>query len=536
MCGITLSISDASLDVSNIINSILGMNDRGPDTTISKTFTIGTKKYDLIFHHLKIQGTGDTHFIENDKYILLCNGEVYPHSEYAIKYQPHSCIDGYSDCNWILREYTENGLESVQELLKNSEYALLIVNKKSGNVLIARDRFGIRPMYEFTHTYAKIWASEMKYVNDLTFLCSQVPPASWMVYDPFAKIITELPGINNDINYVESTDNDIIEGLHDALVSAISDRLMYTDAEVGYLLSGGMDSSIICALAQRQVSKPIKTFSIGMDENATDVIAAIKVAQFIGSDHTSVILSKDQFLEAIPEVIRIIESWDVTTVRASTGMYLIAKYIRDNTNIKVLMTGEGSDELFGSYRYFINSPSPEEHYVETRRLLSDIHFFDVLRCDRTISNNGLEARVPFLDSRVVNFVHNHFAHNDYKMRNGLMKWHLRQVAKTYNLLQEEIYNRPKEAFSDGVSKQDESWHSILTETHKNTDVDTTLAATQEGCVYKHIFSNHHGKNRMELIPYQWLPKWCGDEKDPSARNLQLLECAVSDADRQLGII
>jgi asparagine synthase (glutamine-hydrolysing) len=526
MCGITLCISDVSWDASGIVNRVLGMTARGPDKTITKNFIIGSKRFDFIFHRLRIQGSNETRFIENDDYILLCNGEVYPHGEFAIKYPPHSCLPGESDCEWILHEYTTNGLDAIQELLRNSEYALLIVNKKSGNVLIARDRFGIRPLYEFTHVHAKIWASEMKYVNDTVFACSQVSPDSWFIYNPYISSINEVQSINNNEPYVLSSDDIIIDGLYNSLMSAVSDRLMYTDAEVGYLLSGGMDSSIICALAQKMSSKPIRTFSIGMDENATDVIAAITVAKFIGSDHTTVILPKEHFLMAIPEVIRIIESWDVTTVRASTGMYLIAKYIAENTNIKVLMTGEGSDELFGSYRYFINSPSPQEHYVETRRLLDDIHFFDVLRCDRTISNNGLEARVPFLDSRVVNFVHSHYSHNDYKIRDGLMKWHLRQVAKTFNLLPEEIYNRPKEAFSDGVSKQDESWHSILTEAHKTIDVDISLAPTQEGCVYKQIFSNHHGKERMALIPYQWLPKWCGDEKDPSARNLLVKECCT----------
>jgi asparagine synthase (glutamine-hydrolysing) len=267
-----------------------------------------------------------------------------------------------------------------------------------------------------------------------------------------------------------------------------------------------------------------------MSENATDIIAAKVVADFINSNHATVIIDPSEFINALPDVIYALETWDVTTVRAGTGMYLIAKWIRENTQYKVLLTGEGSDELFGSYRYFLNAPSGNAHKNETYRLLNDLRFFDVRRCDGAISSNGLEARVPFLDSRVVNTVLENYNDDDYLPKENYLKWHLRVMAQKYSLLPDSICFRNKEAFSDGVSTQDYSWHDILREHHSNyvPTLKNSHIENKELAFNLDTFASFFSQNLTSIIPYVWLPKWCGDEKDPSARNLKLSEGAMED--------
>jgi asparagine synthetase B (glutamine-hydrolysing) len=322
-----------------------------------------------------------------------------------------------------------------------------------------------------------------------------------------------------------SHDDKIIDTLYSSLYSAVFDRISHADTPIGYLLSGGLDSSVICALARRITCEPIATFAIGITDQATDVIAAKVVANFINSNHTTVIMEPSQFISEIPNVIWYLETWDITTVRAGTGMYMIAKWIKENTKYKVLLTGEGSDELFGSYRYFLNAPSANAHKNETYRLLNDLRFFDVRRCDGAISGNGLEARVPFLDNRVVTTVLSNFVDDDYLPKENYLKWHLRVMAQKYNLLPDEISFRNKEAFSDGVSTQEKSWHDILRDHYSNytPSSNNQHIANKELAFNLDEFDGFFAKNREKLIPYTWLPKWCGDENDPSARKLKLSE-------------
>jgi asparagine synthase (glutamine-hydrolysing) len=598
MCGILFGIGNAEL-VSQVINFAKVCNKRGPDGTITESICDGTIQY--LFHRLAIQGnTHDARFIKRGNVLLLCNGEVYPTGKFKSIYSPHNFTNGESDCDWIIDEYVKDlnqnnsdgkirndSFRNCIELLENSEFALVILDLDRKYIHVARDRFGIRPLFKIvTNTNDTFYSSELKYIPPFILKdckIEQVKPNSWNTFslstnsqDPLLTI-NDMYGnmqvefydnlIRNEINSVDVSANThlsslingltqhsfcliknfiksnvlnilpeireklLVDGLYKNLYESVKDRIDYCDAEIGYLLSGGLDSSIIDSIAARIVSerngKKIRTFAIGMDENATDIIAAKEVAEFIGSDHTTVIMSKEKFLEAINEVIYIEETWDVTTIRAGVGMYLISKWIRENTNIRVLITGEGSDELFGSYRYFLNAPFAEAHYEETTRLLNDIHYFDVLRCDRTISNNSIEARVPFLDSRVVNFVNFNFRYEDYTPKKGLMKFYLREVARIYNLLPENIYYRPKEAFSDGVSKLEESWHEII---RKHYIANPYYFQTDEKIIYSMKFNSMYDMNNMDnksyvskIIPYQWLPKWSNNEADPSARNLTVSE-------------
>lgn len=202
--------------------------------------------------------------------------------------------------------------------------------------------------------------------------------------------------------YLSLTSNDIKTKINQLVKEAVKIRCETTERPFGCFLSGGLDSSLVAAIVSKHVPGKLKTFSVGL-QNATDLLAAKQVADYIGSDHHELILTESEMLDAIPGVIQQIESYDVTTVRASTPMVLLSRWIKQNTDVTVLFSGEGADELSGSYRYFDKSPNPLETQRECTRLLNDLHLFDVLRCDKSVSGCGLEPRVPFLDFNFVNF-------------------------------------------------------------------------------------------------------------------------------------
>ena len=323
-----------------------------------------------------------------------------------------------------------------------------------------------------------------------------------------------------------------------------------TDRPIACLLSGGLDSSLIAALVSNELkqadnqTEKLKTFSIGLP-GSEDLKYAKIVAEHIDSDHHEVILSEDDFFNAIPEVIHKIESYDTTTVRASVGNYLIAKYISEMTNCKVIFNGDGADELMGGYLYFKNSPNEYAFDKECRRLLTDIHIFDVLRSDKSISSNGLEPRTPFLDREWVEY----YLTIDKKIRfnvtkNNCEKYLIRKSFSIVNpeLLPEKILWRTKEAFSDGVSSLTKSWYEIINEKinhicdndiylkeklfelqqdYKNlafaNNKNINLPDTLEKCYYRFLFNKHYNK-RDYLIPYYWMPKFV-NAKDASARSL-----------------
>jgi asparagine synthase (glutamine-hydrolysing) len=264
----------------------------------------------------------------------------------------------------------------------------------------------------------------------------------------------------------------------------------------------------VCALASKYIQK-LHTFSIGL-EGSPDLVYAQKVANHIGSKHTSVIVTEDEFLSAIPDVIRIIESYDVTTVRASVGNYLIAKYIRENTDFKVVLNGDYSDEVCGGYLYFKMAPTNQEFDAECERLLSNIHYYDSLRSDRCISANGLEARCPFADREFVEYYVSMYT-GVRSCDDKIEKHALRNAFHDTDILPHDVLWRQKEAFSDGVSKSTRSWKDIIQE---------YLGDMTEKEYYKSIFIEHYGRHFLNIIPGPWMPRFC-NATDPSARTLQV---------------
>jgi asparagine synthase (glutamine-hydrolysing) len=320
-----------------------------------------------------------------------------------------------------------------------------------------------------------------------------------------------------------------------AFEAAIEKRCM-SDRPIGALLSGGLDSSSVCAFIARVLAKSgrkLDTFSIGMP-GSTDLLYARKVAEHIKSNHHEITLSSDDFFSAIPNVIRDAETYDITSVRASVGNWLIGKYIKENTDIKVVFNGDGSDEALGGYLYFYRAPSDEEFESEINRRLKDIHMFDVLRSDRSMAAHGLEARTPFLDKQFVAVCRSIPTKFLRPTKQQPEKFILRFAFDGQNLLPEDVLWRKKEAFSDGVSATEKPWHLTINDwaRAKINNVDMLLSEapklypnntpkTAESLYYRIMFEDFYGKKATEVIPYFWMPKWSPETTDPSARTLSL---------------
>jgi asparagine synthase (glutamine-hydrolysing) len=303
-------------------------------------------------------------------------------------------------------------------------------------------------------------------------------------------------------------------------------KRLVADAKVGFLLSGGLDSSLVCSIAAKESSEPIKTFAIGMDVDAIDLKYAKKVSDHIGSDHTEVIISRQDVLDALENVIYLLGTYDITTIRASIGMYLVCKAIHEQTDIRVILTGEISDELFG-YKYTDFAPSAEAFQDEAAKRVRELHMYDVLRADRCISGNSLEGRVPFGDLDFVEYVMS--IDPEVKMnRYGKGKYLLRKAFEG-DYLPDEILWREKAAFSDAVG------HSMVDDLKEFAETQYTDEEFREGCMkysharpftkesllYRDIFEKYY-PDQADMIADFWMPNrsWEGcDVDDPSARVL-----------------
>ena len=316
-------------------------------------------------------------------------------------------------------------------------------------------------------------------------------------------------------------------GIRDYLVKGVEKRL-HADAPVGYLLSGGLDSSLVCSIASKLMpGKKLRTFAIGMDRNPIDLKYAREVADYLGTDHTEFIMTRDDVLGALRKVIYTLETWDITTIRASIGMYLLCKKIHETTDLKVILTGECSDEMFG-YKYTDYAPNAEAFQSESMKRVRELYMYDVLRADRCISANSLEGRVPFADLDFVEYVMS--LDPDMKMNHyDKGKYLLRMAFAGQDYLPDDILMREKAAFSDAVG------HSLVDDLKeyadaKYTDEDVAKASekyayktpfTKESLLYRDIFEEFF-PGKAEWIKDYWMPNsdWEGcDVDDPSARVL-----------------
>ncbi len=492
---------------------------RGPDD--SKIIDTGTGI--LGFHRLAIMGLhpeGMQPFCLEKNY-LVCNGEIYGFEQIKKKLAEKYTFKSESDCEILLPMYKEYGTEMFSML--DAEYALIIYDGEKEEYIAARDPIGIRPLY---YGYDKkgtiIFASEPKNLVALTDKIMPFPPGHYYKDGEFICYC--------DITKVESVIHDdldtVCKNIKDKLVSGVEKRLI-ADAKVGFLLSGGLDSSLVCAIAAKKSKEPIKTFAIGMSEDAIDLKYAKQVADYIKSDHKEVIITKDDVLSALEQVIYILGTFDITTIRASMGMYLVCKAIHENTDIRVLLTGEISDELFG-YKYTDFAPSAEAFQREAKKRIRELHMYDVLRADRCISVNSLEARVPFGDLDFVKYVmaiDPEMKLNKY----GKGKYLLRHAFEDGDYLPYEILWREKAAFSDAVGHSmvdylKEYAEAFYTDEEFKTRCEKYTHAkpfTKESLLYRELFEKYYPGQAQMVVDF-WMPnkEWEGcNVNDPSARVL-----------------
>jgi len=502
MCGI-VAVFLNSTDINSYVSHFeLGMDmlqKRGPE----RRREIISDKYILGFQRLGINDlseNGDQPIVSNDgNVIMMCNGEIFNYKELISKYGLKT-VSG-SDCETILRLY-ENRTLNVAEL--NGDFAFIIFDKKKREILLGRDRVGVRPLfYGYAEDGSVIIASEVKCMS----LCKRifhVQPSSVVRINEKLEAECEFY-YDLTLTLPQFSKNNDLKTL---LVESTRKRLL-SERPIGCLLSGGLDSSVICAILCSLIGpKNVRTYSIGM-EGSLDLMYAKKVADYLGTSHTEVVFTPEEGLSMIPEVIYNLESYDITTVRASVGMYLLGKYISQNSDDKVIFSGEGSDELFCGYLYFHYAPTSEEAHKESLRLISDMYKYDVLRADRCISCNGLELRVPFLDPDVLEYAKS--LSPELKAPNGgIEKRALRDAFK--GMLPDEVLYRRKDGFSDGVSGKAKPWYQHITE-YTNGKEDEW---------YREIY-NRYFAHYPKPIDYYWMPKWIDCGNNPSGRVLGVFE-------------
>lgn len=580
MCGI-FALLNTDYHITNydnipnhVFNKFIEGRLRGPEFSSLEKESMNTL---FGFHRLAINGLNQesNQPITIDNITLICNGEIFNYKELYDLLKPHEITpQTNSDCEVIIHLYHHYGIEQTMKML-DGEFAFILFNKLTNIIYVARDPFGIRPLYTYTSNSTHLigFASEMKMLIDIEnsaetnhdgkihhftpgkismfhlYKTQDSQKSIWQFYKEKTYFIPKSSSTAVHITIPYRPANPFYpynEMIYTYLYNAVRKRVLNTERPVACLLSGGLDSSLIAAIAadvhyvEHQSKNPsigdIETYSIGL-EGSEDILYARKVASHIGSKHTEIILTEQDFVNSIPEVIKAIESFDTTTVRASIGNYLIGKYIAKHSKAKVILNGDGSDELCGGYLYMHNCPDAIEFDKETRRLLSEIHMYDVLRSDKSISSNGLEPRTPFLDRDFVDmylsippqtrFHPGHKECEKYLLRNAFS--YIKTNKNQYYLPNEVLWRR-KEAFSDGVSKTTRSLYEIIQEhietklsnEEKNalifSDSEKIMPTTLEQKYYRILFDKFYPNQYANILPHYWMPKYV-NANDASARTI-----------------
>jgi asparagine synthase (glutamine-hydrolysing) len=571
MCGI-FGLLNCNLDFDFIKKEFEKGRGRGPEhssiTAVSQNTIFG-------FHRLAINGLNSesNQPIIKNNITLICNGEIYNYKELykILGIQP----DTQSDCEVIIHLYQKFGIERCLQLLDGVFAFILLdydIESDNAKLYVARDPFGIRPLYfldkneKTDKTDPNItfgFASELKCLLEFKtrlnnkYTIQHILPGTYNSYSYKFRVSSyweqtdyskryHIPSvIHMDYKKVVDYRTDIEEYIpiiQKSLVSAVEKRCLTTERPIACLLSGGLDSSLITALVNDYHIKnnlpTLETYSIGL-KGSVDLKYARIVADSLGTKHTEIILEESDFIDNIPEVIKAIESYDTTSVRASIGNYLLGKYIAANSEAKVIFNGDGSDELTGGYLYFHKAPNSIEFDLECRRLLGDIYMYDVLRSDKCISTHGLEPRTPFLDRSWVQTYLSIPVNIRNHSENSVCEKHLLRTAfnsyKNINggrLLPSCVIWRTKEAFSDGVSDVKRSLFEIIQEHagkyYLNSSVynkslkvyDFNKPHTLEQQYYRDLFEGFYSDN-SNIIPYMWMPKFIEGASDASARTLKI---------------
>lgn len=568
MCGIWAFIDDINktknqLNKNNLFQDFMNIYNRGPDFSSFQTI----KNVTVGFHRLAIM---DPKFHANQPYIIedgqrtivfICNGEIYNFKELI---EEHNLpINTDSDCLTIPRLYIkyckDSSISKFYELFFNNdikgEFAFVLFEfdrlQNLKYVIAGRDQIGIRPLYfnkldNIYNTNTLIFSSEIKGTNNYDGEISEFKPGTLLQIEfndfgninyfetyNFRTVYNTKPAINEQIIF---SDEYYLTNVRNAVINSIKRRLC-ADKPIAFLLSGGVDSSLVAAISSKLLGQSINTYCCGMEEG-TDIKYAQMVADHIGSNHHTIYFTPEEGLQAIDDVIYTTETWDTTTIRASVGQYLVCKHIGSKTDAKVVMVGEGPDEVCSSYLF--NFYAPDEYYLHNTALeyVGKIHMFDGRRADRCISRWGLEGRVALLDPE---FISSYWSiPSEYRMPvyKGIEKWWLRKAFDKTNILPDQVLWRRKEAFSDGISSKEKSWFQIIQE-YIDSQISDEEYNTQnkwncpskEAYYYKKKFVSYFGEKRLDIIPHYWQAKFLSDGTvidfnnfkyhDPSARTLNL---------------
>lgn len=491
---------------------------RGPDDSR----VVDTGKGLLGFHRLAIMGLHPQGMqpFELDGSYVVCNGEIYGFKKLREQLASEYTFVSESDCEILLPMYRKYGTDMFAML--DAEFACILYDAEQQEYIAARDPIGIRPLYYGQDEKGVfLFASEPKNLVGLAEKIRPFPPGHYFKGGKF--FCYRDPAAVEEVCYDDL--DTVCRNIREKLIAGVEKRLI-ADAKVGFLLSGGLDSSLVCSIAAKKSDKPIRTFAIGMSEDAIDLKYARQTADYIGSDHTEVIISKQDVLDSLQTVIKILGTYDITTIRASIGMYLVCKAIHENTDIRVLLTGEISDELFG-YKYTDFAPSAEAFQKESQKRIRELHMYDVLRADRCISVNSMEARVPFGDLEFVRYVMS--IDPEMKMNKyGKGKYLLRRAFEG-DYLPNEILYREKAAFSDAVGHSmvdylknyAQSCYTDCQFEEKRVKYTYAQPFTKESLLYREIFESYY-PGQSQMIAGFWMPnkEWEGcDVNDPSARVL-----------------
>ena len=561
MCGIFALLNTTGFSNEIINTQFKKGKNRGPEYSKLESFF----NYNLYlgFHRLAINGLNkksNQPILIND-IILICNGEIYNY-KYLYKLMDMK-PETDSDCEVIIHLYLRYGIEQTLQML-DGVFAFVLFDLKSLSIYIARDPFGVRPLYQIYNlkNYCLIgFASELKCLNKFTTIDElinttnnssisenkivQFTPGTYSIFSyknyiwsnnkqniPY--FIPSFSSPNNKFDWQDYFQNIIV-----SLTKSVEKRCLTTERPIACLLSGGLDSSLITALVNefyksKCVVKKLETYSIGL-AGSEDLKYARIVANYLDTNHTEIIVTEKEMFDAIPEVIYAIESYDTTTVRASIGNYLLGKYISKNSDAKVIFNGDGSDELAGGYLYMKSCPDSIEFDKETRRLLKDIHLFDVLRSDKSISSHGLEPRTPFLDRNFVNYYlsippyarnYSNFGQCEKYLIRKSFSLPIFENVLGKQILPDEILWRKKEAFSDGVTGHGRSLFQILQE-FISVELNLPANIETEKLYYKTIFEGFY-PNMSYILPYFWMPKYT-NATDPSARTLDVYNITNSSS-------
>ena len=551
------------------------MTQRGPDH--SHFEHIASAGLTLGFHRLAIVDTsmkGNQPFKKEDgvrTVILLCNGEIYNYKELAEEF-------GFSgitnDCYFLLELYLRSarfaisyppsypvfGSQAFHQVIRDKvkgEFAFVLFEldalKRVTKVVASRDAVGVRPLYVSKDTVAAaaenslLFTSELKGALRYKQEIQEFPPGELWEYhaDSLGDIRLTVKHLTDHLYAsslypLEAKEEVLVQRVREATVNSVKRRLA-ADRPLAFLTSGGIDSSLVTALSAKMLGKPIRTFCCGITEDGKgvgrDMEYAREVAEWVGSEHTEVLFTKEEALAAIPDVIRTVESWDTTTIRASVGQYLVCRWIGQNTDCKVVLVGEGPDEVCSSYLFNWYAPSGQALDQSARDYVKNIHLYDGRRADRCIARWGLEGRIPFLDPEFIKAYWSIPADQRMPTAKGAEKWWLREAFRDTGVLPERVRLRMKDAFSDSISGQ-VSWTQMIQDWIQSSNLvsDEELAdahtrfphqtpQTKEAYFYRKVFCDIFGAHRQTILPAYWQPRWNADGQevqgyvDPSARTL-----------------